>query len=169
MIDFRILVLRNSGLIVSKRSAEKAANMNLSLADFFKSTDTLKNNWIQVNSKNQLHLNQYWQELDAVFSEIKSHSIKIDPTLGPSTEAVEKRLEHAIFNLEKKLIKSEKRNYETRLNQIDQIKAELFPGGSLQERNENFGLFYVKLGSKLIDELVESFKPLDFKFTILSE
>ncbi|RYE36838.1 MAG: bacillithiol biosynthesis cysteine-adding enzyme BshC [Sphingobacteriaceae bacterium] len=168
-VDFPILILRNSGLLVSKRAAEKALNMDLSLADFFKPADTLKNNWIQVNSQNQLHLNQYWQELNAVFSRIKAHNIKIDPTLGPSTEAIEKRLEHAVFNLEKKLVKAEKRNYETRLNQIDQIKTELFPGGSLQERNENFGLFYVELGSKLIDELVASFKPLDFKFTILTE
>lgn len=168
-VDFPVLILRNSGLLVSERSAEKAGNMGLTLPDFFKSTDTLKNNWIQVNSQQKLHLNPYWQELNAVFSQIKSHNIKIDPTLGPSTEAIEKRLEHAVFNLEKKLIKAEKRNYEVRLNQIDQVKAELFPGGSLQERNENFGLFYVKSGSKLIDELVANFKPLDFKFTILNE
>lgn len=168
-VDFPILILRNSGLLVSKRSAEKAVNMDLTLTDFFKSTDTLKNNWIQGNSRNQLQLNQYWQELDTVFSRIKLQNVKIDPTLGPSTEAIQKRLEHAVFNLEKKLIKAEKRNYETRLNQIDQVKAELFPGGNLQERNENFGLFYVKIGSKLIDDLVESFKPLDFKFTILTE
>lgn len=168
-VDFPILILRNSGLLVSKRSAEKITNMGLALPDFFKPADILKNNWIQVNSHNQLQLNQYWQELDAVFSNIKLQNIKIDPTLGPSTEAIQKRLEHAVFNLEKKLVKAEKRNYETRLNQIDQVKAELFPGGSLQERNENFGLFYVKLGSKLIDQLVQHFKPLDFKFTILTE
>ncbi|MGI4728944.1 MAG: bacillithiol biosynthesis cysteine-adding enzyme BshC [Janthinobacterium lividum] len=168
-VDFPILILRNSGLIVSNRSAEKAANIGLILLDFFKPADALKNKWIQVNSQNNLYLNNYWQELNAVFSRIKLHNVKIDPTLGPATEAIEKRLEHAVFNLEKKLIKAEKRNYETRLNQIDQIKAELFPGGSLQERSENFGLFYVKLGSKLIDELIASFKPLDFKFTILSE
>ncbi|MGI4806293.1 MAG: bacillithiol biosynthesis cysteine-adding enzyme BshC [Janthinobacterium lividum] len=168
-VDFPILILRNSGLIVSNRSAEKAANIGLILLDFFKPADALKNKWIQVNSQNNLYLNNYWQELNAVFSRIKLHNVKIDPTLGPATEAIEKRLEHAVFNLEKKLIKAEKRNYETRLNQIDQIKAELFPGGSLQERNENFGLFYVKLGPKLINELIASFKPLDFKFTILSE
>ncbi|RYE31156.1 MAG: bacillithiol biosynthesis cysteine-adding enzyme BshC [Sphingobacteriaceae bacterium] len=168
-VDFPILILRNSGLLVSKRSAEKAESMNLTFTDFFKPADILKNNWIQANSQNQLNLNQYWQELDAVFSRIKLQNIKIDPTLGPSTEAIQKRLEHAVFNLEKKLIKAEKRNYETRLKQIDQIKNELFPGGSLQERNENFGLFYVKLGSKLIDDLIEKFKPLDFKFTVLAE
>lgn len=168
-VDFPILILRNSGLLVSKRAAAKAENMGLTLTDFFKDSTILKTDWIKVNSQNQLQLKKEWQELSAIFDRMKLQNSKIDPTLGPSTEAVKKRLEHAVFNLEKKLVKAEKRNYETRLNQIDQIKAELFPGGSLQERNENFGLFYVKQGADFIEQLVEHFKPLDFKFTILSE
>ncbi len=168
-IGFPILILRNSGLIVSKRAADKAEKMGLVLTDFFQDTTVLKTNWTKVNSQNQLQLKQEWQELSQVFDRIKLQNIKIDPTLGPSTEAIQKRLEHAVFNLEKKLVKAEKRNYETRLNQIDQIKVELFPSGSLQERNENFGLFYVKQGPQLIDQLVQYFKPLDFKFTILTE
>ncbi|MGI4021538.1 MAG: bacillithiol biosynthesis cysteine-adding enzyme BshC [Janthinobacterium lividum] len=168
-VDFPILILRNSGLIVSKRATDKAEKIGLSLSDFFQNTTVLKTNWIKANSQNQLQLKQEWQELNAVFDRMKLQNSKIDPTLGPSTEAIQKRLEHAVFNLEKKLVKAEKRNYETRLNQIDQVKAELFPGGSLQERNENFGLFYVKQGPELIEQLVQHFKPLDFKFTILTE
>ncbi len=168
-VDFPILILRNSGLLVSKRTVEKAEKMDLNLPDFFQDTNTLKTNWIKENSQNQIQLKQEWQELSQVFDRMKLQNRKIDPTLGPSTEAIQKRLEHAVFNLEKKLLKAEKRNYETRLNQIDQVKAEIFPGGSLQERNENFGLFYVKYGSKFIEELVEYFTPLDFKFTILME
>ena len=168
-IDFPILILRNSGLIVSKRAADKAEKTGLVLPDFFQDTTILKTNWTKANSRNQLQLKQEWQELSNVFDKMKLQNSKIDPTLGPSTEAIQKRLKHAIFNLEKKLVKAEKRNFEMRLNQIDQIKTELFPGGSLQERNENFGLFYVKFGSEFIDQLVEYFKPLDFKFTILTE
>ena len=156
-IDFPILILRNSGLLVSKRAAAKAENMGLTLVNFFKDSTILKSDWIKANSQNQLQLKKEWQELSEVFDRMKSQNSKIDPTLGPSTEAIKKRLEHAVFNLEKKLIKAEKRNYETRLNQIDQVKAELFPGGSLQERNENFGLFYVKQGPKLIEQLAEHF------------
>lgn len=168
-IDFPILILRNSGLIVSKRAAEKIEKMGLTLTDFFQDTTTLKTNWIKANSQNQLQLKQEWLELGQVFDKMKLQNSKIDPTLGPSTEAIKKRLEHAVFNLEKKLVKAEKRNYETRLNQIDQVKNELFPGGNLQERNENFGLFYVKHGPKFIEQLIANFKPLDFKFTVITE
>jgi bacillithiol biosynthesis cysteine-adding enzyme BshC len=168
-IDFPILILRNSGLVIRKESAAKISKMELSAEDLFKSTDTIKNDWVKKHSEHTLSLQEEWVALTAIFEKIKQRSLKIDNTLAPSAEAVQARLKKAIDNLEKKLVKAEKRNYQTRLEQIDQIKAELFPKDSLQERTENFGLLYVRWGQQFIDELVKSFEPLDFKFTVLSE
>jgi bacillithiol biosynthesis cysteine-adding enzyme BshC len=168
-IDFPILILRNSGLVVRKESAAKIKRMELSTADIFKPTDLLKNYWIKKHSDHNLSLQSEWTALTAIFDQLKERAAKIDPTLGPSTEAVQARLKKAIDSLEKKLIKAEKQNYHTRLEQIEQIKDELFPKGSLQERNENFGLLYVKWGQGLIDELIRNFKPLDFEFAVLTE
>jgi len=164
-VDFPILILRNSGLVINKATASKIAKMDLKPADLFKETDQLKNDWIKKHSSHILTLSEEWRELNAVFEKIKLRSFKIDNTLAPSAEAVKSRLKHALDNLEKKLVKAEKRNYETSLVQVEQIKQDLFPKGSLQERTENFGLFYVKWGQTFIDELV----PLDFKFTVLTE
>jgi bacillithiol biosynthesis cysteine-adding enzyme BshC len=168
-IDFPILLLRNSGLVIPKESAAKIKRMELSAADLFKSTDAIKNSWIKKHSEHTLNLQQEWAALQTVFTGIKERASKIDPTLAPSTEAVQVRLKKAIDNLEKKLVKAEKRNYHTRLEQIDQIKAELFPNDSLQERNENFGLLYVKWGQSFIEELIRNFEPLDFEFAVLTE
>ena len=143
--------------------------MDLKPADLFKETDQLKNDWIKKHSSHILTLSEEWRELNAVFEKIKLRSFKIDNTLAPSAEAVKSRLKHALDNLEKKLVKAEKRNYETSLVQVEQIKQDLFPKGSLQERTENFGLFYVKWGQTFIDELIRNFEPLDFKFTVLTE
>jgi uncharacterized protein YllA (UPF0747 family) len=66
-------------------------------------------------------------------------------------------------------MKAEKRNFSDALTQIELIKTKLFPNGGLQERSENFGLFYVKHGKNFIQILIENFKPLDLKFTILEE
>jgi hypothetical protein len=52
---------------------------------------------------------------------------------------------------------------------VNQIKNDLFPKESLQERTENFGLFYVKWGQGFIDELIKNFEPLEFKFMVLTE
>jgi len=168
-VDFPILILRNSGLLIGKEEASKITKMDLEPADLFKDTDTIKNDWVKKHSKHTLNLADEWRELACVFEKIKLRANKIDNTLVPSADAVQARLKHAMDNLEKKLIKAEKRNYQTRLNQVEQIKSDLFPKDSLQERTENFGLFYVKWGQSFIDELVKNFEPLEFKFTVLTE
>ncbi len=168
-VDFPILILRNSGLVIPKQSASKVVRMELPLAELFKSTDAIKTDWIKQHSDHELSLKEEWSELLQTLEKIKLRSSKIDPTLAQSTSAIQARLEHAIDRLEKKLIRAEKKNYHTRLEQIDHIKAELFPKDSLQERTENFGLFYVKWGQQFIDELISNFEPLDFKFTVLTE
>ena len=168
-VDFPILILRNSGLIIRKEHASKIVKMDLHNADLFKPTDTIKSDWVKKHSDHNLSLNEEWRELTAIFEKIKLRAFKIDSTLAPSAEAVQARLKHAIDNLEKKLVKSEKINYHTSLEQVEGLKADLFPKNSLQERTENFGLFYVKWGQVLIDELVRHFEPLDFKFTVLTE
>jgi bacillithiol biosynthesis cysteine-adding enzyme BshC len=168
-IDFPILVLRNSALLIVKELASKISKMELDFANLFKSADAIKKNWIKKHSANNLSLANELQELSAVFDKIKQQAGKIDGTLVPSSEAILARLKRAISNLEKKLISAEKRNYGTRLEQIDHIKMDLFPTDGLQERTENFGLFYVKWGKSFIDELIHNFEPLDFKFTVLTE
>ncbi|MEZ2337502.1 bacillithiol biosynthesis cysteine-adding enzyme BshC [Mucilaginibacter sp. RCC_168] len=168
-IDFPILILRNSALVVRKEQAAKIERMDLDVAALFKQTDALQTEWIKKHSDHNLSLEGEWRELTAVFEKIKLRSYKIDPTLAPSAAAVQARLKHAIDNLEKKLIRAEKRNYEVRLEQLSVVKAELFPKDSLQERTENFGLMYVKWGQSFIDELIRHFEPLDFEFTILTE
>jgi bacillithiol biosynthesis cysteine-adding enzyme BshC len=167
--DFPALILRNSGLVIGKQTAARIAKMELEPVQLFLSTDQLKNEWVKKHSKHVLNLTGEWREFNSIFEKIKLRAHKIDPTLSPSAEAVQTRLKRAIDNLEKKLIKAERSNYHTRLEQLQQIKADLFPNGSLQERSENFGLFYVKWGQTFIDEMIRNFEPLDFKFTVLTE
>jgi bacillithiol biosynthesis cysteine-adding enzyme BshC len=168
-VDFPILILRNSGLLIRKEFAFTITKMELELPGIFKDIDAIKNNWVKKHSQHNLSLTEEWRELSSIFEKIKLRSFKIDNTLAPSAEAVQARLKHAMDNLEKKLVKAEKINYHTRLQQIDHVKGALFPKNSLQERSENFGLFYVKWGQGLIDELIRNFEPLDFKFTVLTE
>ena len=166
-IDFPILVLRNSALISDESTHVKLYKSGLTFKDLFKNIDNLKKDWVLKYSDNNLSLNLEWQELQLSFEKIKSKAAKIDPTLGPSAEAVSARLHKALLKLEQKLIRAEKRNFSTDLSKIELAKLQLFPGGTLQERKENFGLLYVKYGDELIAELIKHFKPLDFKFTIL--
>jgi bacillithiol biosynthesis cysteine-adding enzyme BshC len=168
-VDFPILILRNSGLVVRKEYATKIKKMELQGAELFKSADAIKNDWVKKHSQHSLTLSEEWREIASIFEKIKLRAFKIDTTLSPSAEAVQARLKKAMDNLEKKLVKAEKNNYNSLLEQADSIKTDLFPKNSLQERTENFGLFYVKWGQPFIDELLRNFEPLDLKFTVLTE
>ena len=166
-IDFPILILRNSGLIGGNKAEQAMKKLDLSPADLFKSAEELKKQWVINHSQHVLNLTDEWLEFKCLFEKIKLRAHKIDPTLSASTEAIRARLEKAIHNLEKKLVKAEKRNHSEALNRIDTFKQKLFPNGGLQERSDNFGLFYVQYGEEFINSLIETFTPLDFKFTIL--
>jgi bacillithiol synthase len=168
-IQFPILLLRNSAMFSSLNLENKLNRLNISTKDIFKKLELLKKEWVLNHSTHTLNLQDEWHELSSIFEKIKLRSHKIDPSLSPSTEAVKARLHHAIKNLEAKLMKAEKKNFSDALSQIESIKTKLFPNGGLQERRENFGLFYVKHGKDFIKALIENFKPLDLKFTILEE
>lgn len=166
-VPFPILVPRNSALITEDNIVSKIYRLNLTFKSVFKSTTALQNEYVRRHTTHRLHLRDEWMELNAIFGKIKLRAHKIDPSLGPSTDAVKARLKKAINNLEKKLLKADKRNHQDALLQIERVKEKLFPGGGLQERTENFAILYVKYGDDLIAELVKHFDPLAFKFTIL--
>ncbi len=167
-VDFPILLLRNSAIITNNLTS-KLSRLDLNLKDLFEHTEDLKKDWVKIHTEHVLNLNDEMQGLDSIFERLKLRAHKIDPTLGPSSEAVKARLHKAMKNLETKLMKAEKRNFADALAQIESIKTKIFPRGGLQERTENFGLFYVKYGDGFIKELVEHFKPLNRKFTILED
>ena len=166
-VDFPILVPRNSAMITDDTIAGKIFRLDLTFKSIFKPANTLKNDYVRRHTTHRLNLNDEWMELNAIFGKIKLRTHKIDPSLGPSTDAVKARLKKAIKNLEKKLLKADKRNHNEALTQIERVKEKLFPGGGLQERTENFALLYVKYGDELFRELYKHFNPLDFKFSIL--
>ena len=166
-VPFPVLVPRNSAIVTDDSTVGKVFRLDLTLKSIFKPLDLLKKEHVRRHTKHRLTLRDEWMELNAIFGKIKLRAHKIDPSLGPSTEAVKARLKKAINNLEGKLMKAEKRNHQEGLIQIERVKDKFFPGGGLQERSENFALFYVKYGDDFVEELLQHFRPLDFKFTIL--
>ncbi|WP_207534650.1 bacillithiol biosynthesis cysteine-adding enzyme BshC [Desertivirga arenae] len=166
-IDFPILLLRNSAMITHEEFSNKLCRLQICHKDIFKPAEELKKEWVLSHSNHTLNLSAEWIELNSIFEKIKLRTYKIDPTLSPSTEAVKVRLQKALSNLEKKMIKADVRNHDEVLDKIDSLKSKYFPGNGLQERIENFGRFYIKYGDGFIEELIRHFKPLDFKFTIL--
>jgi len=166
-VDFPVLLLRNSALIIDKRSMANLHRLGFTIEDIFLPTSTLQQHWIAKNSDTQLSLNDEIRAVQAIFDQIRLNAYKIDKTLEASTEAAKTKATDALIRLEKKLYKGEKRNHAVSLTQIENVKSRLFPTGVLQERVLNIAPMYVNYGEDFISSLVENFEPLGGDFTVL--
>lgn len=167
-IPYPVLMLRNSALVIDAQSARKMHILGITHQSLFHSNETLKNEWIKVHVHNlALSLEDERRSISAVFDHIKLDAYKIDKTLSQSTDGARIRTLKLIDNLEKKMLRAEKRKHVTSLNQIDGLKKRLFPSGVLQERVLNIAPMYVLYGDDFIQSLLDNFKPLEHRFTIL--
>jgi len=166
-IDFPVLLLRNSALLVDKRSAQNLYNLGFSLQDAFLPVEELKNIWVKRNSTAQLSLADETRAINSIFDQIKLNAYKIDKTLSVSTDTAKQKTNHLLANLEKKLFRAEKRKHETALIQIDNVKKRLFPNETLQERILNIAPMYVNYGEDFLSSCIENFEPLGGDFTLL--
>ncbi len=166
-IPFPILLLRNSVQFIDKRSEQRMHILGISQRDLFNDTLQLENDWIKSHINLQFSLSEEEKAINAVFDQIKANAFIIDKTLAQSADAAKTRALKLISNLEKKMLRAEKRKHKTSLAQIESLKGKLFPSGGLQERVMNIAPMYVAYGDGFIDSLLEHLKPLDNKFTIL--
>jgi bacillithiol biosynthesis cysteine-adding enzyme BshC len=167
-VAYPILMLRNSAQIVDDRSAKKMETLGITAISLFDTDENLKNQWIRTHVVDDLlSLDAEQKAITAIFEQIKVNSYKVDKGLSLSAEAAKVRTLRLVTNLEKKLLRAEKRKHTTALQQIENLKHKLFPNGVLQERVVNIAPMYVLYGDDFIDSLLSAFQPLNYKFTIL--
>ncbi|PWS26831.1 bacillithiol biosynthesis cysteine-adding enzyme BshC [Pedobacter yonginense] len=166
-VDFPVLLLRNSALLIDKRSAQNIYSLGFELEDFFLPAEELKNIWVRKNSTAQLILADETRAINSIFDQIKLNAYKIDKTLSVSTDTAKQKTNHLLANLEKKLFRAEKRKHEVALIQIENVKKRLFPNGTLQERILNLAPMYVNYGEDFLSSCIENFEPLGGDFTLL--
>ena len=168
-INFPVLLLRNSMLWVDKNSSEKLNKLSIDKADIFLETDELIRKFITENAGIELSLKEEEEKLKTLFREIIKKAENIDVTLIGSVEAELQKQLKALKNIEHKLLKAEKNNQETSVNQIKKIKEKLFPGNGLQERYDNFIPWFLKYGDDFIARLKTQLQPFEAGMLILEE
>ncbi len=165
---FPILMPRNFAMILGRSLNKKFKKTGMSIQDLFLEKDLLVKRYVQENTENELRLDEEKVALSKVFDDIIEKGSGIDPTLRKMMEAQRQRALNSVEDIEKRLLKAEKRNHETQLNQVETLKDALFPDSSLQERTDNFLNFYLN-DPNFINLLLKSFSPFDFRFNVLLE
>lgn len=166
-IDFPVLILRNSAMLIDKRSEARMEVLGISHRNLFNESEALKNEWVKSHVNLQFSLDNEERSIRAVFDQIKLNAYKIDKSLSQSADAAKTKALKLISTLEKKMLRAEKRKHVTSFAQIDNLKGKLFPSGVLQERVLNIAPMIVLYGDDFIDSLITHFKPLDHQFTVL--
>ena len=165
-IPFPILVLRNSALIVTKKQSQKIHRLGFDMRDFFQSEEAIKKRFIISNSKKKLSVNNEIKNLNLIYKNLKDKTD--DESMRSSINSLLHKHIISIEELHKKLVRFEKKQNETSLGQITNLKKSLFPDKILQERHNNFIEYYFKYGDNFIETLKEKFDPLNPNFVILT-
>lgn len=158
-INFPMLVLRNSAALVDASTQKKFEKTGLDWNTYFQEEDTIVKNYVKSKSDNLLDFAAEKDKINLLFNEIRNKAAAVDTTLAGAAEAQKTAALNSIDGLEKKMLKAEKRNFETITGQIKTVKGKLFPGNSLQERVENFLPYYAENGKLFFDTLLSEFDP----------
>ncbi|MCL4149377.1 UNVERIFIED_CONTAM: hypothetical protein GTU68_002824, partial [Idotea baltica] len=164
---FPLLMPRNFAGVITPNILSKIEKEAFSFEDLFADENDLIKTKVSENSAHELALTAEMEKLNGVFDQVMNQAVNIDPTLEKLVAAERKKTENCLHKIEKKLLKAEKRNQETLVNRIYAIKEALFPGGSPQERKDNFLNFYIP-DPNFIDTCMESFDAFDYRFHLIT-
>ena len=166
-IPYPVLVLRNSFLIVEEKYQKLLTKLDMGVPDLFKGEEALFNQMVQQESKSTLNLEKEKIQFREVYDSVKKLVKEIDVTLGQHTAALEAKHFKNLSALEKKMLRAEKRKFASRKNQLAKIFSALFPDDGLQERTENFMLFYSQWGTDFFKMLYENSLTLEQEFCVI--
>ena len=166
-VPFPILLLRNSVLIKTQQQADKLKKINISNEDIFLKRDTFINRKVREISNINIDFSSQKEHLEAQFKALFKLAEQTDKSFLGAVKAQEVKQLKGLENLEKRLLKAQKKTLADQVSRITELQEQLFPGRSLQERNTNFSEFYLEYGDQLIPNLIENLEPLKGSFLIL--
>ena len=167
-VHYPLLQLRNSFLLINQKQATQWSSMQFGDQDFFKPMLDLEVAYVKKHASEALHLSDQMESLTNLYTVIKNEVVKVDPTLGAHAENLAHQAKAKIAELEKKMVRAERRKQVVAIQRIHRIKKELFPQDNLQERVENFSKWVGQYDQSWIETIMEHSTGLESKFRIIT-
>ena len=164
---FPVLLLRNSVLLASEKQLLKSTKLNISLQDLFVKQEQILSEKVKEISEIEIDFSKQKEHLEQQFLNLKELAKQTDISFLGAVNAQEKKQLNGLDNLEKRLLKAQKRKLSDVVERITILQNELFPNQSLEERTRNFSEIYLKLGDDFIPMLVNAIQPLQLEFSII--
>jgi bacillithiol biosynthesis cysteine-adding enzyme BshC len=166
-VPFPVLVVRNSFLIIEKKWQEKIEKLGLQSKDLFQPEQQVLTMLVSRQKNGELKLKNELEAAIRVYDLLKDKAANVDRSLLQHVEALQARTVKPLQELEKKLMRAEKKKYETEQRQIQSLRSALFPKNGLQERVDNFMPWYALWGREFIHIVYEHSLTLEQEFTIV--
>lgn len=166
-VPFPILLLRNSVQIVSEKQQKKLTSLKISHQELFLKQQDLLSKKVLENTDIDLDFNLKIESLQKQFTELKEVAKKTDISFVGAVNAQEKKQIKGLENLQKRLLRAEKRRQKELVDRITDLQRQLLPNQSLEERQRNFSDYYLAYGTPFLVTLKKVLKPLAHQFTIL--
>jgi bacillithiol biosynthesis cysteine-adding enzyme BshC len=166
-IPFPILLLRNSVQVISEKQQRKLDKLDISIEELFLKQHVLLPKKVVENSNISINFEEKRAFLQQHFNQLKEVAAKTDQSFIGAVKAQEVKQIKGLDNLEKRLLRAEKRKHKGLVDRITELQNQLLPNQSLEERQRNFSEFYLEYGQSFIDDLKNALVPLQLEFTIL--
>ncbi|HNP53221.1 MAG TPA: bacillithiol biosynthesis cysteine-adding enzyme BshC [Ferruginibacter sp.] len=166
---FPVLVLRNSYAIVNQSAEMLARKLNIPTEDLFLPELNLVNDWVNRHSNLRLTVDEEMNQVKRIYQSLTEQATAVDPTLAKHVQALQTQVLKRLQELEKKMLRAEKRKQEDSVRQIQKLKSALFPGGTLQERVDNIIPWIARYGLTLLNDIHHHARGLDQQFCVLEE
>ena len=168
-IPYPVLVRRDSAWWIGRRAARMLGRLGLGYRDLLGDEHELARRFVAAEAEVSVDLSAEAARVRAVFEELSRRALAVDPSLEMRALAHGTRAAQAVEDLERRFVRALKRRSEVALDRIDRLRAELLPGGGLQERSTSFLDLYATHGPTLFDVLLEAFDPLDMRLKVFLE
>jgi uncharacterized protein YllA (UPF0747 family) len=165
-IPFPMLMPRNFAMVMDHEVQRKLQKTGLSITDIFEEKNYLFNHWVLKHSPRNLTVGGERSSVSEIFDQLRARAEQVDRSLTDFVGAEGKRALNSLEKIERKFLRAEKRLHADKLRQIEWVKDNLFPNGSLQERSDNFLNFYQR-DPDFISKLREVFDPFDYRFNVI--
>ncbi|MBS0288383.1 MAG: bacillithiol biosynthesis BshC, partial [Proteobacteria bacterium] len=166
-VPYPVLLLRNSFLIMDEKKYQTIKKLGLKEDDIFKEEHLLMKHIVDINTEGKYALNGELKNFEQLYTILENRSAEIDTTLMHHIEALKTKAIKKLIELEKKLLRAEKRKFSEQQSHVQKMKSLLFPNKNLQERVENFSGFYAEYDKAFLQAIYQHSKGLEQKFGVL--
>jgi bacillithiol biosynthesis cysteine-adding enzyme BshC len=161
------VLLRQSVQILSDAALQLLVRLELNPEDIFQDASVLLAKRVADKYQTADLLAEEWKSLAALSDAISEKAKATDPTLVPTAAAAALRMQRLLEHIQVRMKKVYLRREAETGSRLQRLKSLTHPGGTLQERKENFTAYFLIYGFSIFEDIKNAIAPFGNEFLIV--